>query len=260
MPRPQILRIFFFTALTVSLSACSINRNVMFSTPRGFVFDELPASLATEYRIAQNDVLSFQLFSNNGQRLLAQTAGSTESQGRGTALLRNQVKSLFMVEANGDVDLPEIGTVYIAGMTIHEARESLESKYSEYYNDPYAQIEVTNKRVLIFTGEPGQAAVIPLTNPNMTLIEVIAQAGGIRQRGDARNVKLIRRGEKGQEVYQFDLSTIDGLAVASTTVQAGDVVYIEPMPEYALEILQDLTPLLGLISGVGIIISLLGTN
>jgi polysaccharide export outer membrane protein len=94
----------------------------------------------------------------------------------------------------------------------------------------------------------------------MTLIEVIAQAGGIRQRGDARNVKLIRRGEKGQEVYQFDLSTIDGLAVASTTVQAGDVVYIEPMPEYALEILQDLTPLLGLISGVGIIISLLGTN
>lgn len=232
----------------------------MFSTPRGFVFDELPASLATEYRIAQNDVISFQLFSNNGQRLLAQTAGSLEAQTNQSVLLRNQAKSLFLVEANGEVDLPEIGFVRIAGLTIHEAREALEGYYSEFYNTPYAQIQVTNKRVLIFTGEPGQAAVILLTQPNMTLIEVIAKAGGIRKRGDARNVKLIRKSDQGQKVYQFDLSTIDGLSLASTTVQAGDVIYIEPLPEYALEILQDLTPLLGLVSGVGIILSLIGGN
>lgn len=232
----------------------------MFSTPRGFVFDELPASLATEYRIAQNDVISFQLFSNNGQRLLAQTAGSLEAQTNQSVLLRNQAKSLFLVEANGEVDLPEIGFVRIAGLTIHEAREELEGYYSEYYNTPYAQIQVTNKRVLIFTGEPGQAAVILLTQPNMTLIEVIAKAGGIRKRGDARNVKLIRKSDQGQKVYRFDLSTIAGLSLASTTVQAGDVIYIEPLPEYALEILQDLTPLLGLVSGVGIILSLVGGN
>jgi len=73
-------------------------------------------------------------------------------------------------------------------------------------------------------------------------------------------VKLIRKSDQGQKVYQFDLSTIAGLSLASTTVQAGDVIYIEPLPEYALEILQDLTPLLGLISGVGIILSLVGGN
>ena len=258
MLRSTILRILFFTVLAATISSCSINRNVMFSTPKGFTFDALPVELSTEYRIAPNDMLSFQLFSNHGQRLLAQTAGTTDSKSGGALLFRNQAVSLFEVEASGEVELPEIGRVVVAGKTIREAQAILQERYTEFYISPFAQIEVTNKRALIFTGEPGQATVIPLTNPNMTLIEVIALSGGIRQRGDARNVKLIRRVDHTQRVYQFDLSTIEGLSVASTTVQAGDIIYIEPLPEYASEFLQDMTPLLGLISGVTVILSLIG--
>ena len=84
-----------------------------------------------------------------------------------------------------------------------------------------------NNRVLVFPGEAGQATVITLENQNTTVIEVLAQAGGIRARGRSKRIKLIR--QKGNEnlVFLMDLSTVDGLEAARTVVQANDIIYVE---------------------------------
>ncbi|MDG1381238.1 MAG: hypothetical protein P8P45_03570, partial [Flavobacteriales bacterium] len=52
-------------------------------------------------------------------------------------------------------------------------------------------------------------------------------------------------------------STIDGLQYANTTVQAGDIVYVEPLPQLANEVLADLTPVLSLITTISSFIALL---
>ena len=142
----------------------------------------------------------------------------------------------YEVRPDGTVDLPELGLVNLAGLNIDEAETYLEEAYSENYVNPLALIEVTNQRVLVFPGEAGVASVVPLVNPNTSLLEVLALSGGIRARGDARNVKLIRRAPEGRTIHQLDLSTIDGLKFANTTVQAGDIIYVEPLPQYAREL------------------------
>lgn len=235
----------------------------MFRTSSDFVFDSFNPISDVNYRIAPNDLLSFQLYSNKGERLLSMTAGTTaggmnvmNGGGAGFQAMNQNNRFVYEVRPDGTVELPELGPVHLAGLNIDEAETKLEKGYSENYINPLALIEVTNQRVLIFPGEAGVASVVPLTNPNTSLLEVLALSGGIRARGDARKVKLIRRGENGQTIHQFDLSSIDGLQYANTTVQAGDIIYVEPLPQLASEMLADVAPILSLLSTISSFIAL----
>jgi polysaccharide export outer membrane protein len=236
--------------LIAGLASCTINRNVMFKTDHDYVFDTPPAdtSATVEYRISPNDVIMMQLFSNEGARLLEMTAGAGDQQ-----QIIQFPNSIFLIDNEGNVDLPEIGMVNLKDLTLYEARERLESLYQEFYKGPYVLLEVTNNRVIVFPGSGGEAAVIPLQNNNTTVIEALALAGGVAERGDARRVKLIRYVNDKREIYQMDLSTIEGVRYGSMIVQANDVIYVEPVPEIAREVLKDVNPIITLISGVALI-------
>ena len=138
--------------------------------------------------------------------------------------------------------------MHLAGLTLDEAERKIEKAYEAEYVEPYALLNVVNNRVLVFPGEAGQATVITLENQNTSVIEVLAQAGGIRARGRSKQIKLIR--QKGDEnlVYVMDLSTVEGLDAARTIVQANDIIYVESNPQIVREALADVSPLAQMIT------------
>tara|TARA_B100000768_G_C11263401_1_gene369872 strand:+ start:335 stop:1135 length:801 start_codon:yes stop_codon:yes gene_type:complete len=231
------------------LSGCTINRDIMFKTGDGYDFASLEDIGSSEYRIAPNDLITFQLFSNEGERLNQLTAGSADRKGGMNQNMMNQQNQIaYLVRQDGILELPEVGDIRLEGLTIEAAEELLEEAYSSYYNRPYVVIRVTNKRVLMFPGESGRALVITLENMNTSLLEVMALAGGIGSRANASKVKLIRRTEEGNKVYQMDLSTVEGLSDAQLVVQANDIIYVEPLPQLARELGESLSPLTALLS------------
>ena len=231
------------------LSGCTINRDIMFKTGDGYDFASLEDIGSSEYRIAPNDLITFQLFSNEGERLNQLTAGSADSKGGMNQNMMNQQNQIaYLVRQDGILELPEVGDIRLEGLTIEAAEGLLEEAYSSYYNRPYVVIRVTNKRVLMFPGESGRALVITLENMNTSLLEVMALAGGIGSRANASKVKLIRRTEEGNRVYQMDLSTVEGLSDAQLVVQANDIIYVEPLPQLARELGESLSPLTALLS------------
>lgn len=248
---------WFFAALSLflllSLGSCTINRNVMFRTDHDYAFNTPADSLLNEeYRVNVNDLLLVRLFANGGAAMLDITAGTKDS--RQFASFPN---TTYLVERDGYVELPEIGEVMVVGMTLNEAERHIESLYEDFYNYPFAIIEVVNKRVIVFPGNGGTAAVVPLTNRNTTVIECLAQAGGVTLRGNARKIKLIRTSHNKNEVFLMDLSTIEGIKYANMLVQANDVIYVEPVPEIASEVLKDVAPFVTLVSGVALIYAIL---
>ena len=243
---------FIVPFLLVSLlPACTVNQDLMFQTDNSFVFDDWDDTQATAYKIAPNDRLQFQLYSNLGQRLIGMTAGSIE-QGQNNNFMAQQQRTMltYRVEPDGTVELPEVGSLALAGLTLEEAERAIEEAYASEYVQPYAILQVVNNRVLVFPGEAGQATVITLENQNTTVVEVLAQAGGIRQRGRASKVKLIRQRGDDNLVYDMDLSTIEGMDAARTVVQANDIVYVESNPQLTREVLQDIGPLAQLVTTV----------
>lgn len=247
--------------LLLFLNSCGINSNLMLKTQKDYDFAKIDSVNSTkeEYRIDVNDILQFRFFTNDGQRILDITASS--ELGAAQNQLFNPNNSLnYIVQKDSLVNFPAIGDENLVGMTIREAEMYLEERYSGLYVDPFVQISVTNRRVIVFPGNGGDAEVIYLANNNTTLLEAIALAGGITERGRASKIKLIRKEEGGKRVvYRIDLSTIEGLEYTDILVQANDYIYVEPVPEIGRELLKEVAPIVSLISSAAIVISVVST-
>ena len=85
------------------LSGCTINQDILFRSGEFYEFanlEELDKDENGGYRIAPNDMLTFQLYSNNGERLNQFTAGTISSQA-GVGGGQNQQQRMNMVQQGG---------------------------------------------------------------------------------------------------------------------------------------------------------------
>ena len=67
---------------------------------------------------------------------------------------------------------------------------------------------------------------------------------------------MFRRDGSSRKVMQFDLSTIDNLKYADVVMQADDVIYVQPNPELARELLQEITPIITLLTTTILVIGI----
>lgn len=238
-------KLLYFFVLAALTGCNALRPSLMMRTPKDYKFDSLPKNPILEYRIAQNDVVDFRMYSNNGFKLI------DISPMLGTTNL-NQINQSFqyLVEYDGTVKLPVIGRVKLQGMTLREAESFLEQKYDSIYRDPYILLKVTNKRVIIFPGADGQAKVVPLSNENVTLVEALALAGGIYTDGKAKTIKLIRGDPKNPQVFLIDLSTINGMRAGDVVLQNNDIVYVESRPRIANRIFTEIAPYISFITSM----------
>jgi polysaccharide biosynthesis/export protein len=236
----QFLLLFFTVTL---LSSCKVFKsNLMLKTPRNYNYDKLIDSLGRQdYKIAPNDAIVYRVFTNDGFKLIDLASSSNA--------FRNDID--VIVESDGDIKMPLIGKLHIAGLSIIEAERLMEEKYSKYYVNPFVTLRVMNKRVIVFPGNSGIAKVLILSNNNTTVLEAIANAGGIPDDGKAYKAKLIRQNPDPSQkplVYLLDLSRIEGLGMANTKVQANDIIYIEPRYRPLKTFTQEISPLVTLIT------------
>jgi len=240
----RYLIIFLFSVFI--LSSCKVFRsNLMLKTSKDFTYDKLVDSLSRlDYRIARNDVIVYRLFTNNGFKLINLASEASN-------IFRNDIDAI--VESNDSIKMPLLGRVKVAGLTIKEAEKLLQEKYSEFYVEPFVSLRVSNRRVIVFPGNGGSAKVLPMANNNTTVMEAIANAGGILEDGKAYKVKLIRNNPDPSQkpfVYLMDLSRIEGLAAGQSIVQAGDIIYVEPRYRPLLTFSREVAPLVTLLTSV----------
>ncbi|MBX2973185.1 MAG: polysaccharide biosynthesis/export family protein [Flavobacteriales bacterium] len=241
-----------FVVVAALLSSCTINRDIMFRTPMGYEFDTYNDSTQGSLILQPNDMIQFRLFANDGFKMIDLVSDGAS---REVSFLQRTMFSYF-IESDGQIKLPVIGRVHVAGRTLRGAEAYLEELYSTYYNKPFVQVLVANRRVVVFPGGGGDARSVVLENNNTTLLEVLGAAGGLSSRGNAHKVKVFRYGPERQRlVYQFDLSDISGLRYADMVMQGDDVVYVQPNPELAREVLSDLTPLITLMSSILLVLA-----
>ncbi len=236
------MRKILLALLVISaFSSCRVLRpSLMLKTPPNYVFEKVSDSMATqEYHIAPTDAISFRILSNEGFKLVDISTTTTN-------LAASTIETT--VELDGSVKLPLIGRLKLEGLTVREAEQLLETRFTEFYVGPYILFKVTNKRVIVFPGNAGQARVVPIANNNTTVFEALALAGGITEDGRAYRVKLVRKASPKPKVYLMDLSTIDGLKQGNTIVQANDIIYVEPRIRVGQRITSEIFPYISLIT------------
>jgi polysaccharide export outer membrane protein len=218
----------------------------MFKYDEGYLFAELDArSKATEqhYIIQPFDYLQLEVYTNNGERIIDPDLELNKEMG-GNQNRLNRPEPEYLILTDSTVTLPMIGSVKLGGLTIDQARVLLQNLYAEYYADPFVILMYTNKRVVVLGATGGQ--VIPLRNENMSVVEVVALAGGITNNTHADNLRLIR----GDQVFLIDLSTLNGYYESNMIVESGDIIYVEPIPRVLTQGAQEISLIVSTITAL----------
>lgn len=162
--------------------------------------------LGKEYRVGANDLLDIEVLNlDNGKRTVR-------------------------VNAAGYITLPLIGPVIVAGLTQQQVEAHVASLYGEkYLQNPQVSVfirEFTTERITI-DGAVSKPGIYPLVG-QMTLLRVLALAGGFGQIANAQEVKVFRQGEKGvRQVATFDVERIRAGKDEDPPIRGDDLIVVQ---------------------------------
>lgn len=140
------------------------------------------------------------------------------------------------IDGEGQIRVPLLGTIKVAGMTVREAEELIEKKYVEdrILKHPMATVRVVEYSVREVSvhgavASPGSLVFPPEVN-SLDVIEVIAKSGGFLETADGKNVRLTRTKPDGSdEVLEINVEAmITGRTRSNERilVYPGDVLFV----------------------------------
>ncbi len=132
------------------------------------------------------------------------------------------------VKNYGTITLPLVGDVIAAGFTENQLARELKQRLSEYIKGD-ARINIShvsmNNRISVM-GAVNKQGNYPALG-DLSLIEVIADAGGTATDADLRHVKIIREGKlKNAEEVNLQRSLENGTFQNVPQVKPGDTVFV----------------------------------
>ena len=224
------------------LASCgSYKQNILFQTTPADIQKQTEAA-ETNYTIQTNDLLTLEVFTNKGEKIIDPNRESFKD------VNVTSPDHFYLVDLNGLVKFPLIDELKIQGLTIKQAEEVLGEAYEKFYEEAYVVLKFNNKRVIVLGAPGGQ--VIPLTNENMRLTEVLALAKGVSADARANNIRVIRN----DKVFVADLSTFAGYQRGNYLMQPGDIVYVEPVRRPFIEGLRDYSPMISIVASLATLI------
>jgi protein involved in polysaccharide export with SLBB domain len=150
-----------------------------------------------------------------------------------------QIVGEHLVGPDGRVNLGTYGSVYVAGMTIEEARAMIERQLSNYLLDPQVVVDIfayNSKKYYVVTQGAGLGDNVvesPITG-NETVLDAIARIGGISQ-VSSTNIWIARPAPNGNPCHQILPVNWDEISRGASTatnyqMMPGDRLYIAEDP------------------------------
>ena len=132
----------------------------------------------------------------------------------------------YLVNADGSIDFPIIGSIEVAGLTKKEVAEKIADViYPKYVTEkPIVDIRLMNFRVTV-AGAVKNPGVYQSKNERMTFLEAISMAGDLDIKGDRENILLYRINPDGKrEVVKLDIHDKNFMMSPYFTLQQNDYI------------------------------------
>ncbi len=196
-----------------------------------------------ELKIQKNDLLSIQVYSASTRPELsdaifnqpgAPSAGAT-TPGQPTVITG------YLVNANGDIEFPRVGTIRAEGLTKLQLADVIKRKINEkdsVLTNPSVIIRFQNLKVTVM-GEVNAQGVLSVPGERVTILEAIGLAGGVNDFGLKNAVKVIRENDGKREIGIVDLSSSKLFESPYYNLMQNDVVFVDPTPRKARKADQD---------------------
>jgi len=134
----------------------------------------------------------------------------------------------ILVNSKGDIRLPLIKSIHVAGLTQTEAEEVLTNAFRTYLKQPDVQLEVLNKRAYII-GEVNAPGEISLVNERLTLLQMLAKAGDLKDTANRKSIVILRgNGTTKVDTEVVNLTDVNSIRTANLMIKPNDIIYVMP--------------------------------
>jgi len=113
------------------------------------------------------------------------------------------------VRPDGKISLPLLNDVDAAGITPEQLRLNLEKAAAKLMSEPNASVVVKtiNSRKVYITGNVLRPGNYPL-NGEMTVLQLIAVAGGLQEYADSKNIVILRKVDGREQRLKFNYKDV----------------------------------------------------
>ena len=140
---------------------------------------------------------------------------------------KNYIES-FPVKGDGSINIPEIGKIIIAGLSLSEASELIKSTISSTFigSKAYVSLEQVRDVNILVTGNTKNPGIYTLTG-NSNILHALSMAGGVNEFGSYREINLVRDNKVIETLDVYDL-LINGVYNIKKRLRSGDIIFVEP--------------------------------
>ncbi len=133
------------------------------------------------------------------------------------------------VRSDGKISIPLINDIQAGGLTTKDLGQSITEKLKKYVTTPEVTVAVlkSHSRSVSIVGQVNKPGIYPVGGP-ITVLELLARAGGITEFAKQKSIKIIRKDESRSEQFLFNYKeAIRGVNLKQNIdLKAGDVVLV----------------------------------
>ncbi len=228
----KVSRYILLLLLVLSLECCVSTREVSYFQNIDEVDLSISKGLYTA-RILPKDELTITVNSSDPSAAAVFNLSVTRSLNNTTptAMTTQQALLTYMVDNDGMINYPQLGKLYVVGMSCEELQDYLCEKIAPYFAEddpPIVTVRMSNYRVTVL-GEVASPKVVTVSSEKMSVLEAIASAGDLGIYGKRKNVIVIREDANGEKTHHtLDLTDANIINDPYYYVQQNDVIYVTP--------------------------------
>ena len=133
----------------------------------------------------------------------------------------------YLVDETGEVEIPILGMIKLAGLTTSQAKEKVRDAASKFYKNPTVQVRFANYSFTII-GDVNRSGRFTIPTEKFSVLDAVGMAGDLAITGKRQNVMLIREHEGKKDIVRLDLTSTDLLKSPYYYIKQNDVIYVEP--------------------------------
>lgn len=181
-----------------------------------------------QYKLLPSDLLNIDITSTvdgGGAELLNRTFSSAASQATDAVVYTKG----YLVDADGNIELPFVQKIKVGGLTQAEAEKLVYSKLNEYLNHITIRLRLMSFRVT-FLGEFNHVATQVVYTNKLTILQALSYGGDLTDYADRKNMAIYRTMSNGEiKKITFDLTKTNIFDTQYFLLQPNDVIYASPV-------------------------------
>lgn len=134
---------------------------------------------------------------------------------------RDEYSGQFQVDENGELQYPVIGTIDTRDLTLGALRDTLRAGLERLFTNPF--VTITPLFRIAVLGEVQNPGLLTV-DPTLSVLDVVAMAGGAGRSGNLNKIRLLRAGAESQ--ISFEQEALAGRTLHDVGVRSGDEIIV----------------------------------